>query len=120
MIIVEGRKDRESLRTLGITGAVVCLQSSRRNPAGFVEELGDVRKVTVLTDFDRQGVSLANRLTRSLNAHGTQANLVIWRSLRELTRSDVRSIEELPKYRERLQIENQNPAMMIRKHAHPD
>jgi 5S rRNA maturation endonuclease (ribonuclease M5) len=105
IIIVEGQKDRESLRIMGIKGPVQCLQSSRKNVAGFVERLEELARVVVLTDFDREGVSLAKRLTRSLNARGLRANLVLWKSLRELTRSEIRSIEELPKYGERLQNE---------------
>jgi len=105
-IIVEGRRDRESLRSMGITGPIQCLQSSRTNAVGFVENLVGVSRVVVLTDFDREGVSLAKKLARSLSAHGLHVNLVLWKSLRELTRSEVRSIQELPKYSERLQRES--------------
>ena len=105
-IIVEGRRDRESLRSMGVTGRIQCLQSSRTNAIGLVESLQGVRRVVVLTDFDREGVSLAQKLTRSLNARGLRVNLVIWKNLRELTRSEVRSIQELPKYTERLERES--------------
>src|SRR5208282_1208445 len=108
-IIVEGSKDKNALRAIGITGTILCLQSSRLNPLEFVEELGDLRHAIVLTDFDRQGVSLAHRLSRTLNSRGTLGNIIIWRSLRELTRSNVRSVEELPGYRERLRLEVENP-----------
>jgi 5S rRNA maturation endonuclease (ribonuclease M5) len=103
IIVVEGLKDRDSLRKMGIKGTILCLQSSRRNTVGFVEELDGERKVIVLTDFDRQGVFLAKRLARILTSQKIHANLVLWRELRGLTRSDVRSIEELPKYYYRLQ-----------------
>ena len=121
-IIVEGTKDRDALRTIGIAGRIDCLQNSRLNPIGFVEKLGDIRQAVVLTDFDNQGVSLAYRLTRILISHGTSANTTIWHSLRELTRSDLRSIEELPRYRERLRLETENPkhATFTRKHSRRD
>jgi 5S rRNA maturation endonuclease (ribonuclease M5) len=61
--------------------------------------------VIVLTDFDREGVFLAKRLARILNSQKIHANLVLWRELRGLTRSHVRSIEELPKFYQRLQTE---------------
>jgi 5S rRNA maturation endonuclease (ribonuclease M5) len=105
IIIVEGTRDRDSLRELGISGTILCLQSSRKNTVGFVEELDARRKVIVLTDFDRQGVFLAKRLARSLNYQKIHPNLVLWRELRGLTRSDVRSIEELPKFHNRLRAE---------------
>lgn len=102
IIIVEGRRDRDSLRKLGIPGTILCLQNSRKNPAGFAEELAPDGKVIVLTDFDREGVFLAKRLARTLSYQKIHANLVLWRELRGLTRSDVRSVEELPKFQARL------------------
>ena len=108
-IIVEGQKDRESLRKIGITGPIHCIQSSRQNAVGFAETLGQTKKVVILTDFDREGISLANKLSRTLNAHSVHVNLVLWKSLRELTRSHVRSIEELPKYLDWLRNETNNP-----------
>jgi len=106
VIVVEGLKDLESLRKLGIQGRILCLQSSRRNAIGFAEDLQDARRVVVLTDFDREGVSLAKKLARVLNSQNVHANLVLWRELRQLTRSDVRSIEELPRYYQRMRVES--------------
>lgn len=105
IIVVEGQRDRDSLRMMGVRGTILCLQSSRRNTVGFVEGLQPDRDVIVLTDFDRQGVFLAKRLARNLNSQKIHANLVLWRELRGLTRSDVRSIEELPKFHNRLKNE---------------
>ena len=105
VIVVEGTKDRDSLKEIGITGPILCLQSSRRNTLGFAENLTGSRKVIVLTDFDREGVSLAKKLSRMLNAQSINVNLTLWKNLRELTRSEVRSIEELPTYHKRLEIE---------------
>jgi 5S rRNA maturation endonuclease (ribonuclease M5) len=104
VIVVEGIRDRDSLRKIGITGPILCLQSSRKNTLGFVEELQGVSEVIVLTDFDREGTFLARRLARILNAERMRSNLILWRDLRRLTRSDIRSIEELPKYYQRLQV----------------
>ncbi|HUO43157.1 MAG TPA: toprim domain-containing protein [Methylomirabilota bacterium] len=114
-IVVEGQKDRESLRKIGITGPIHCIQSSRQNAVGFAETLGQTKKVVILTDFDREGISLANKLSRTLNAHSVHVNLVLWKSLRELTRSHVRSIEELPKYLEWLRNETNNPTRRNRR-----
>jgi len=104
VIVVEGIRDRASLRKIGITGRILCLQNSRKNALGFVEELHDVKEVIILTDFDREGVFLAKRLARTLNAGSIRNNLVLWRDLRRLARSDIRSIEELPKYYQRLLV----------------
>jgi len=105
IIIVEGAKDRESLRSIGVTGTILCLKSSRNNITDFAEELDGEKEVIVLTDFDREGVFLAKRLSRILNSMSVHANLLLWRQLRGLTRSDLRSIEELPGFYERLHSE---------------
>jgi 5S rRNA maturation endonuclease (ribonuclease M5) len=105
IIVVEGPRDRESLKAMGIKGKILCLQSSRRNTFGFAEQLDGEKNVIVLMDFDRQGVFLANRLARILNSQNIHANLILWRELRNLTRSDLRSIEELPRLYDRLQNE---------------
>jgi 5S rRNA maturation endonuclease (ribonuclease M5) len=105
VIIVEGNRDRDALRKMNITGRILCLQSSRKNAVRFVEELDGIEDVIVLTDFDREGVFLAKRLAHLLNAQSTRSDLILWRDLRRLARSDIRSIEELPKYYQRLQVE---------------
>ena len=119
VIVVEGNKDRDSLRSLGVRGRIACLQSSRRNTVEFAERFEGERSVIVLTDFDRQGVFLAHRLSRTLNSQNVRANLVLWRELRSLTRSDLRSIEELPSLYDRLEAETQfhrSPILDNRRH----
>jgi len=117
VIVVEGSRDRESLRTMGVKGTILCLQSSRKNAIGFVEQLDGDKNVIVLTDFDREGVFLAKKLIRSLNSQRIHANLVFWRELRGLTRSDIRSIQELPQLYQRLQTQlyfHRSPAADLR------
>ena len=106
VIVVEGIRDRDSLRKIGINGQILCIQNSRKNPLRFVEELHDVNRVVVLTDFDREGVFLAKRLARILGAENIHCNLILWRDLRRLTRSDIRSIEELSNYYQRFQVKS--------------
>ena len=120
VIVVEGPRDKESLRTMGIKGKILSLQNSRRNTIEFAEQLAGEKAVIVLTDFDRQGVFLAHRLNRVLNSQSIHANLVIWRELRGLTRSELRSIEELPRLYDRLQNEvnfHRSTVADIRRHA---
>ena len=113
VIVVEGARDKKSLETMGIKGKIVCLQSSRRSTYSFAEQFDGMRNVIVLMDFDRQGVFLANHLARVLNSQSIHANLVLWRELRSLTRSELRSIEELPRLHDRLQTEVQFHRSMV-------
>ena len=120
VIVVEGSRDRESLRMMGIKGKILCLQSSRRNTFGFADQLDHESNIIVLMDFDRQGVFLANRLSRVLNSQNIHANTVLWRELRSLTRSELRSVEELPRLYDRLQNEvhfRRSTIADIRRHA---
>jgi len=119
VIVVEGARDKESLESLGVTGRIVSLQNSRRNTFSFAEQFEGEENVIVLMDFDRQGVFLANRLARVLNYHSIHANLLLWRELRSLTRSELRSVEELPRLHDRLQREmhiHRSPVADSRRH----
>jgi len=122
LIVVEGTRDKKSLESMGIRGRIECIQSSRRSTFSFAERLYGEKNVIILTDFDRQGVFLANRLARILNTQAIHANLVLWRELRSLTRSELRSIEELPRLHERLADEVQfhrSVVADIRWHSNP-
>jgi 5S rRNA maturation endonuclease (ribonuclease M5) len=117
VIVVEGIRDKESLRVMGVKGTILCLQSSRKNALGFAETLEGEKKVIVLTDFDREGVFLAKKLARTLTSLNIHPNLVLWRELRSVTRSDLRSIQELPTLYRRLQTElyfHHSPVVDIR------
>jgi len=103
IIVVEGPRDRESLRKLAVSGTILCLQNSRMNTIRFAEQLNEARDVVILTDFDRQGVFLAKNLTCVLNSQRVRTNVILWRDLRRLTKSEIRSIEELPGLYQRLQ-----------------
>ena len=121
VIIVEGVRDKKSLEFMGIRGRIECIQSSRRSALSFAERLYGEKSVIVLTDFDRQGVFLANRLARILNTQSIRTNLVLWRELRGLTRSELRSIEELPRLHDRLADEVQfhrSAVADLRRHSH--
>ena len=62
VILVEGRKDREALAYLGISGDVFQIQSSGGPSAAaeYVESRGG--KAVILTDWDRRGGNLAAAL----------------------------------------------------------
>ena len=51
VIVVEGQRDRDALRRMGISGSILCVQSSRMNAVGFAEELDNMKEVIILTDL---------------------------------------------------------------------
>jgi len=101
-IIVEGRRDRLSLRRLGVEGKILCLKSSAMGFFDFLEEIKLWREVIILTDFDREGRELSSQLVRELSRVRVKTDDSFWRELRSLGRSEIRSVEELADYVERL------------------
>ena len=56
-IVVEGKKDAETLRDLGVAGAVLTLKTGGKSfleATTEIEELG-AKEVILLLDFDRRG-----------------------------------------------------------------
>ena len=101
VVLVEGRKDRAALRRLGVGGTIVCMQPSGHVLVDFLDRLPD-REVVLLVDFDEYGASLARKITQYLEAKRVKVNGAFWRKIRGLVRRDVKDIEGLPSYLEKL------------------
>jgi 5S rRNA maturation endonuclease (ribonuclease M5) len=94
-IIVEGRKDEESLRELGINGPILCLKAQGKSFFEFSEAIGSNRKIIVLTDFDTEGKKLAKMLVNELSKKRIKADDYIWKRVGALVRQDIHTIQEL-------------------------
>jgi 5S rRNA maturation endonuclease (ribonuclease M5) len=101
LIIVEGRKDLEALCALDIKGKVLCVKSFRR---GIIDLLDEVKQnyAIVFLDFDRKGVRLTKEIIHYLETKGIVVNSLYWRSIGALIRKDVKDIEGIPSYLEKL------------------
>jgi 5S rRNA maturation endonuclease (ribonuclease M5) len=99
-IIVEGKKDEVALRRLGVKGEVLHARLFR----GFraVQEVLKERRAVILTDFDRRGEELNDKLTRQLRSEGVEPDLYYWRRIGALTKRDVKTVEGLPSYLQRV------------------
>jgi 5S rRNA maturation endonuclease (ribonuclease M5) len=95
VVVVEGVRDRRSLRRLGVSGRVVLFHSGR----GLSELTRSLTKpgqrVIVLTDWDREGGHLAHRLTELLIAEGVQVDVELRRRLARALRGEVAHVEGL-------------------------
>lgn len=100
-ILVEGKKDRSSLRKLGVNGEVVCIKCSG---AAFPDVLDSVKgnEIILFVDFDDSGVALAKDITAYLEGRGVKVDSFFWSRIRSLVRRDVRDVEGLPSYLEKL------------------
>ncbi|MCW3987074.1 MAG: hypothetical protein NWE87_02025 [Candidatus Bathyarchaeota archaeon] len=101
VILVEGKKDRSALRVLGVPGKIICMKHSGQILFDVLDQVSD-REVILLLDFDDYGISLATKITQYLEEKRVKVNSVFWRKLRGLVRRDVKDIEGIPSYLEKL------------------
>ncbi len=105
-ILIEGKKDEEALRELGIQGKFIRVSGSSLNLSEIAYSVTrSSSKVIILTDFDRKGNQLAKRLHVEIQSLGCYPDLQIRRRIMGMTRKYIKDIESLPKYIQRLQME---------------
>ena len=103
-VVVEGLRDVEALRLLGIKRNVVSL-SKGVSIFAFCESLSkEWGSVLILTDWDRKGGRLARKLREALMANGAKPVETVRTQLVYLVKKDVKDIESLPKYLQRLRL----------------
>ena len=99
-IIVEGRKDVEALRALGVKGAILTVKTGGKS---FLEAMNEIEKtgvseVILLLDFDRRGKQGTLLLKEDLERLKIKPDLDFWRALSALTGRDLQCIEGLRSY----------------------
>ena len=102
VILVEGRKDREALAYLGISGDVFQIQSSGGPSAAaeYVESRGG--KAVILTDWDRRGGNLAATLRDILGRDYPGIGGSVREDLSRLSRHYIKDVEALDSLVDRL------------------
>ena len=103
-ILVEGRKDVETLRNLGVQGPILTVKTGGKSFLDVISELEEQKltKVVLLLDFDRRGKQGTNRLRRNLERTGIKVDLVVWLALLGSVGKDVQCVEGLTAYLKRL------------------
>ena len=104
-IIVEGKKDVEALRTLGVNGRILTVKTEGKS---FLEATAEIEKlgaheVILLLDFDRRGKEGTERLQQSLERAKIKANMRFWHELQGLVGREIQCIESLVSYLNTLQ-----------------
>lgn len=109
-ILVEGTKDEESLRKLGIEGRILFAKTGGKSLIGVIDELEDtsVREVILLLDFDRKGKELTENLKKHLEKSGIKVNMSFWDKLLGLIGREVKDVEGLAAYMETLKSKISN------------
>jgi 5S rRNA maturation endonuclease (ribonuclease M5) len=103
-IIVEGKKDAQTLREFGVTGTIVTVKTGGKSYLETVEDIGRVtpRQVILLLDFDRRGREGTMFLQLSLERVQIEVNRNIWLELKALTGHEMQCIESLFSYLQNL------------------
>ena len=99
-VVVEGKKDSQALKQLGIKGKIITAKTSGKSFLDVIVEIERQRcqRLVLLLDFDRRGEELTKRLTRHLETAQIKANTNYWKELRALVGGDLKDIEGLPTY----------------------
>lgn len=94
-ILVEGDKDEAALRHLGLHGPVHKVHNGRTLFV-FAEEFSREHRLAILlTDWDRTGGRLAERLREACGANGVQLDETHRKALALAVGSDVKTVESL-------------------------
>lgn len=103
-IVVEGKNDTQALHRLGINGDIILAKTSGKSFLDVLAEIEqkDRREVILLFDFDRPGKEWTRRMARCLEGMKITPNLLFWRMLLGLVGRDVKDIEGLATYLEKL------------------
>ena len=104
-IVVEGKKDEQTLRVLGVNGVIVTVKTGGKSfleATAEIEKLG-AQEVILLLDFDRRGREGTLRLQRNLERSKIKINASFWRDLHALVGREIQCIESLTSYLSTLQ-----------------
>ena len=95
-VIVEGKRDREALRELGIEGAVIVVHCGK-SIYDFCEEiLSRHDRFIILTDWDQRGEMLSRKIRSNLKDHHEGCD-IFRKRLATLCLPGIREVEDLPR-----------------------
>ena len=76
IVVVEGTRDEEALRRLGLRGRIELRSRIGRSDEDLVDKIADSgRSVLVLTDFDAEGRAMNRKLTVILERRGLKVEI---------------------------------------------
>ncbi|MEM2910721.1 MAG: hypothetical protein QXO01_06640 [Nitrososphaerota archaeon] len=93
VILVEGERDEECLKRLGIKGTIL-KYTSMRALLSWAESNGMVRLI-VLTDLDAEGRRIARKVVANLSGRTKEVNISYMRRLSMLRRMGINEIKDI-------------------------
>ncbi|HQE86869.1 MAG TPA: topoisomerase [Methanothrix sp.] len=100
-VIVEGRRDEQALRSLGLPGPVI--MASRTPALDLAEDAARrYRHIILLTDWDSKGEEMCRMIDLHLRSLGCRPDAEIRSRLKKLVKKDIKDVESLSRYTERM------------------
>jgi 5S rRNA maturation endonuclease (ribonuclease M5) len=105
LLLVEGQRDAEALRRIGVKSEILAIKSRGGNLIDLMDRIEKYGKkeIILLMDFDRHGREMTERLIRNLERMKIKINVSFWRELLSLVERDLKDIEGLATYLETLE-----------------
>jgi len=99
-IVVEGKKDVETLRTLGVQGQIVTAKTGGKSRLDLISEIEKIGspEVILLLDFDRRGREWTAILRQNLEKARIKANVTFRQELLRSAGRELKDIEGLAAY----------------------
>jgi len=103
-IVVEGKKDVETLRAFGVKGTIVTAKTGGKSFLDVISEIEQTGAVEVvlLLDFDRRGKEGTKLLKHNLERAKIKPNIKFWREFSALLGREIQCVESLTAYMETL------------------
>jgi len=101
VVIVEGKRDMQALRALGLPGPVI--MASRRRALDLAEDVArSYREIILLTDWDGKGDEMCRTIECHLRSVGSKPDKEIRSRLKKLVKKEIKDVESLSRYAERM------------------
>ena len=96
-LVVEGKKDIKTLRSLGIKGIFITTKTQGKSFLDVISEIKQIKasNVILLLDFDKRGKQGTKYLQENLEHDKIKYDLSYWHKLMALTSKEIQFIESL-------------------------
>jgi 5S rRNA maturation endonuclease (ribonuclease M5) len=103
-VIVEGKRDLQALRALGLPGPVI--MASRRPALQLAEDAArSYSQIILLTDWDRKGDEMCKTIELHLRSVGSRPDKEIRSRLGKLVKKEIKDVESLNRYAEKMRAQ---------------
>lgn len=99
-IVVEGEKDLEALRAVGVRGTII-VYKSKQHVLRSIDSMKPAR-VILLLDLDYEGVNKTIYLKKLLEGSVKNVDLTYWSMLSKFRRLGLTTIESIPRILDRM------------------